>query len=265
MKARISRFLFVLVALACGWPAAAEITVYYVRHAEGGHNVKRKYVEQGIPQGEWPAYVGNPNVFTPEGTLQAQALATNLEPFRFDFIAVSPMWRTRNTILPYLKATGRTAEIWPELVETPNFPAGAAFPPAAATATLLESGIPIQLSDEEKPFFRFREDDSPRREYKATNSVDALALARKVEELLRARFGTHDATVLLVGHGNASSTLIRQLTRDPSFAGARLGNTHLWLAREQPGGAFALQRYNEGALSMALTNAPPPVRPRDGH
>ena len=38
--------------------------MYYVRHAEGGHNAKRRYMEKGIPKSEWPAYVGNPNVLS---------------------------------------------------------------------------------------------------------------------------------------------------------------------------------------------------------
>jgi broad specificity phosphatase PhoE len=244
------------------WAAAAqaEVAVYYVRHAEGGHNARRRYTEQGIPQSQWPAWVGNPNVFTPDGALQAQALATNLQPFRFDLIAVSPMWRTRNTILPYLKATGQVAEIWPELVETPNFPAGPAFPGGTAAAALYESGVQVELPGDEKPFFRFREDGSPRREFKATNHVDAAALAAKVEDLLRARFRTNDATVLLVGHGNASSTLLRRLTRDPSFASNHLGNACLWLAKEKPGGGFTLLRYNEGAPALAPAKAPPAAR-----
>lgn len=40
-----------------------KLRIYYIRHAEGGHNVKREW---GIfPKSEWPSYVGNREAFTP--------------------------------------------------------------------------------------------------------------------------------------------------------------------------------------------------------
>ena len=48
------------------------LKVYYVRHGEGGHNVVSEWKHK--PKSEWPAYVGNPNVFTPKGEQQVDAL-----------------------------------------------------------------------------------------------------------------------------------------------------------------------------------------------
>ena len=48
------------------------LKVYYVRHGEGGHNVVSEWKHK--PKDQWPAYVGNPNVFTPKGEQQVAAL-----------------------------------------------------------------------------------------------------------------------------------------------------------------------------------------------
>lgn len=159
---------------------------------------------------------------------------------------MSPTWRTRHTILPYLKASGQTAEIWPELIESGKVPSMDAFPKEAPSATLFEGTEPIVLPEAEKLFFHLRADESGQKLLNPASPEDALALAKRTEELLRARFSDKDATVLLVGHGNASMPMVRQLTRDPSFTGKHLDNTCMWLAREQKGGAFALEHYNRG-------------------
>jgi broad specificity phosphatase PhoE len=78
-----------------------------------------------------------------------------------------------------------------------------------------------------------------------TNLAEAVACANRVESMLRARFGANATRVLLVGHGNASDTLIRSLTRHPEFHEEHLDNTHLWIAREESAGHFKLSRYNK--------------------
>ncbi|MDP4996164.1 MAG: hypothetical protein NWQ16_08095, partial [Akkermansiaceae bacterium] len=42
----------------------AGLKIYYIRHAEGGHNVKKEWEDKGVPEKEWPEYVGNPDMFT---------------------------------------------------------------------------------------------------------------------------------------------------------------------------------------------------------
>ncbi len=243
-----------LVLWLCGaLTAHAALTIYYLRHAEGGHNATADFVHRGVPTNAWPAWVGNPNVFTPTGLAQVNALSTYLLPYKFDFIAVSPLWRTRHTILPYLKKTGRTAEIWPELTETADFtPPHVASKKPLATTAWFSTGT-IKLPPDEARYFRVRADGTGNRELKATNLTAVVALAQRVEKLLRARGGTNDVTVLLVGHGNAGLTLIRQLTRDPHWHGAFLRNATLWMAHEKPDGSFALQMLNGAPY-------PPPPR-----
>ncbi len=222
-------------------------TVYFVRHAQCLSNVQKG---------------GSATTFTPGGEKQVQSLTTALQTLKFDFIAVSPAWRTRHTILPYLKATGQVAEIWPELIETgKNDPAQTEFPKDPPSATLFEGGALIVLPDEEKPFFRLRQDGSGQKMLNSSNPADAQALARKTEELIRARFGLKDATILLVGHGNSSIPLLRQLMNNPSFTNKPLENTCLWVLREQTGDSFMLEHYNKGPRAMFPELFPKPPLP----
>ena len=228
--------------------AHAALTIYYLRHAEGGHNVVKKFAASGIPTNQWPAYVGNPNIFTPDGVAQVAGVATNLLPYQFDFIAVSPLWRTRHTILPYLQATGRTVEIWPELAETAHFNPG----PGPVTPQILTGTQPIKLPAEEQAIFKLRPDPAGCCTLVASNLAGAVGMAQQTLARLRARFGTNDVTVLLVGHGTAGETLIRSLLGNPTWSGG-LQNAKLWMAQEQPNGKFELRLFN---------NAPyPPPKP----
>ena len=46
----------------------SKLRIYYIRHAEGGHNVKKEW--SIYPESEWPSYVGNHSAFTPKGIMQ---------------------------------------------------------------------------------------------------------------------------------------------------------------------------------------------------
>ena len=107
--------LVVLAFAILSSTADAGLKIFYIRHAEGGHNVKSDWEKKGIPEADWPAYVGNPDMFTPKGLKEVEAATEKLKRYQFDFIATSPMWRVRHTIIPYLKETGQKAEVWPEL------------------------------------------------------------------------------------------------------------------------------------------------------
>ena len=72
--------------------AQAGLKVYFIRHAEAGHNVVKEWKEK--PKADWPAYVGNPDMFTPQGETQVVKATEKLKQYHFDFIAVSPYWRT---------------------------------------------------------------------------------------------------------------------------------------------------------------------------
>ena len=228
-----------IVWLGIAGSAQAKLTIYYLRHAEAGHNVVWKFVQAGTPTNQWPAYVGNPNMFTPDGETQVRGVTTNLLAYKFDFIAVSPLWRTRHTIMPFLQATGRTAEIWPELAETKHFDT-AAEPVRPQSVT---GNHALKLPAEEKSVFSLRPDPAGCCDLNATNLAAAVGLAKQTLDLLHARFGTNDVTVLLVGHGTAGETLIRYLLRNPTWSGGAQ-NAMLWKAEEQSDGAFALKMFN---------------------
>jgi broad specificity phosphatase PhoE len=242
-------WLSVVIALSGRLSVEAQLTVVYLRHAEGGHNVVSEFEQAGIPTNEWPAYVGNENAFTPRGEAQAGSVARDLPATGFDLIAVSPKWRTRHTILPYLKAHGLQAEVWPELGETGNVDgmetAGGVHP------DLFAGRWDIRLGPDEAGFVRFRADGTGDRQLQVSNRAEAVACAAKVEELLRTRVaGDRPTRVLLVGHGNASVTLIRQLTRQPDFHAPHLKNVHVWSATRRDDGSFELGPYNTPARDL---------------
>ena len=69
--------------------AEAGLKIYYIRHAEGGHNVREQWEDSNVPEAEWPDYVGDPNQFTELGKSQLEAVPAKLREleYRFDFIA----------------------------------------------------------------------------------------------------------------------------------------------------------------------------------
>src|SRR5689334_55169 len=98
---RVPLCALILLCFLCVAPAQAGLKIYYLRHAEYGGNVVAEWKDK--PKDQWPAYVGRGDMFTPKGKEQVQALTQKLlKNYHFDFIAVSPAWRTRNTIAPYL-------------------------------------------------------------------------------------------------------------------------------------------------------------------
>jgi broad specificity phosphatase PhoE len=76
-----------------------------VRHGESNGNATGDYSTETHDR------------LSPRGREQAVRLAKRLADFEFDKIIVSPLQRALETVLPYLKATGRRAEVWPEVAE----------------------------------------------------------------------------------------------------------------------------------------------------
>lgn len=239
--------LALLCCLAFVSRSEAGLKIYYLRHAEAGHNVVKDW--KNVPKAQWPAYVGNGNMFTPKGETQVEATAKRLQQYHFDFIAVSPMWRTRHTILPYLKATGAKGELWPELHE---FVGGtgvlASNLPSLATP-VLGAGAYVELPAEEAACFTLRGDGKTNFKLPAAKGEEHEAAIRVVEqrtiELLRQKFGRTDKSVLLVGHGNTGIALLKLLIHDPLPNAASMANTSLWMVEEQPDGQFKLKLYND--------------------
>lgn len=250
-------FLFVLLALLQALPCPAALRIYYLRHAEGGHNVVKAWAD--TPKENRPSYVGDPNQFTPLGLEQVRQVAPRLSSLHFDFIAVSPYWRTRNTILPHLLATRTQAEIWPELGEFAGV--GASFlgkPDLPPPDSDLYKGPMIVLPPNEQASFivrkeRPREFIVPKDGPQAGANLEAI-LGQAIIQL-KARFAGSNKTVLLVGHGNSGKALLQRLINQKLPPKLVMENVSLWMIEEQADGSFALRLFN---------NAPWPVASQEG-
>lgn len=215
------------------------VDIYYLRHGEVMGNVAARY-EKIKPQ-DRPANWNSYDAFSELGMRQVSGIVATLKDYHFDVIVVSPTWRTMQTVLPYLKAHNRTAEVWPELTEIST--ASAPVPGEQLTPDLMH-GWPLAISSELKPFFRLR-DAAATNQYKPTTTyTDARALMEASARRLSERFGNSGTSVLVVGHSVAGAALIRHL--------AGLGpNEQFWLRnatvshlRALPDGTFTLLELN---------------------
>lgn len=234
-----------LILMAVGCEAGGKpggLKVYYLRHAQSGHNVL-KYWED-IPKDRRPAYVGNSDTFSDLGWAQAGLVPDKLKGFHFDHIAVSPKWRTRNTILPYLKKESRTGEIWPELTEVaPEIDRGSF---KVEFKGGLFRGKELELPEDEKAFFAVGPEDKltyKRPKDEEERKVEALELAKRTLDRLRKQFGGTSKAILLVGHENSGTNFLRVLTGDYK-RDISIDNTGLWLAEEQTDGTFRITLAN---------------------
>lgn len=250
-----------IAALSCIMPANttfAGLRIVYLRHAEGGHNVDlRDWGHK--PRSEWPAYVGRADMLTPRGEKQVAAVPAKLAPFRFDFIAVSPTWRTQRIVASYLEQKGLTAELWPELEE---FERPKHFDPAllgssslpAPDLGFLHAGDPISPTADMERHFRVRPDAT--RHFRlgpsvVQNTANLHAMQKAMIADLRTRFGKTGATILLVGHYHTGLELLRLLVGDCAELERGLDNGAFWVTEEQPDGSFLLTAFNDKPVLVA--------------
>lgn len=248
--------LFMLAFLLLGVSTSeAGLKIYYIRHAEGGHNVKKNWeTYSGIPQDQWPDYVGNPDVFTPMGRGQLARVPGKLKRYRFDFIAASPIWRARNTILPYMTEVGAKGEVWPELAEIYNSSLVLSTDLTPPVVKILGAGPPVKIPSDEAPHFSVRKGGE--HEFKRPSfpeghtdmegeAAAAQLIQKRVIEMIKKRFGGSDKTILLAGHGSSGKGLVRMLTQNRLSGFPSITNTGLWMVEEQPSGEFKLKMYND--------------------
>ena len=248
-RGRVRPALILLLCLALAPTCKAGLKLYFLRHAEAGHNVLQEW--QTIPRDQWPAYVGNPDAFTPKGITQVSACTRKLKEHRFDFIAVSPTWRTRNTVAPYLRETAQVAEVWPELLEFGSLDQQHDFDPLPPPSPNLFAGDPIRLAQADATLFKLREDGH--RHFKLSQSpaqkaADRWAVVQKDIALIQKRFGGSDKSILLVSHGNLGCLLLEALTGNRGLLQANLLNTSLWMAEEQVDNTFKLRLLNDSLV-----------------
>lgn len=245
-------FWFSLISVLFGASVCeAGLKIYYIRHAEGGHNVTQDWIDSGIPEEEWPDYVGDPNQFTPLGKTQQEAVSAKLQEleYRFDFIAASALWRTQNTILPYMKEVGSMGEVWPELNE---MSIGSEFILAddlpEITDPILGQGGLINLPAEEAEWFSLRPDglrNPSIPDYGTDEASDAAAKIIVIDaaiDLILERFDGTDQAILLAGHGASGKSIIRRLTNDVDADS--IENTGIWMVEQQSDGTFKRMMYN---------------------
>jgi broad specificity phosphatase PhoE len=256
--------LVVVIGFLAAAPCEAGLKIYYIRHAEYGHNLVKEYEGKNIPKEKWPAYVGDQNAVTPKGREQTAAVAGKLAPIRFDFIACSPVYRCRQTILPYLRATKQTAEIWPELEEFSSKSLALFFTgELPAPGKKLLAGSPVKIPADEELFFTLRAGSGRLRSVApSTNRLqrasDTKASLENAIALIRKKFGGTGKTILLSGHGNNGRALIQLLvpeTRAMDRSLLHLRNTGIWMAEEQSDGTFVLRILNDGPFEKPGADA----------
>lgn len=233
--------------------ADAGLKIYYIRHAEGGHNVKKAWEERGVPETEWPEYVGNPDMFTPKGLEEVVTGTEKLQKYNFDFVASSPLWRARNTILPYLKAKSQKAEVWPELKEATGMLTILSEDIPDLKEDILNKGKPLEIPEDEAEFFHFREgatNDYARAPKGCTEQMKVAytkAAALNVIKVIESRFGGTDKSILLAGHNSSGVSLMKLFIQKTPGGEARKGldNTGIWMVEQQEDGSYELMMYND--------------------
>lgn len=169
------------------------LDIYLVRHAQteanaSGVNDKR-----------------TSSTFSNAGQTQIRQLTEELMKYKFDAVLVSPTERTLYTIVPYLKVTGATGVIWPEIAECcwqedrENQYGGH-----------LVWDKEIRLSPEIATQFSFRE-GIPARGYANRSYADGIAQVRQAATLIKDRYSGSGKSILIVTHYHAGALLMAQL------------------------------------------------------
>lgn len=228
---------------------AQALDVYFIRHAETMGNVTLDYTET------------NQCTFSPKGLTQVAGVAAKLKDLSFDAILVSPTWRTRQTILPYLQERKLTAEICPEVEECCC---------DCRADTLASANIPlgakIVITDGESPYFKLRDANAIFR-FAPSTSEEAAAQIRRAGELIRFRFGGSDKTILIVTHSCSGGRLIADLLGLDFGGRFSPGNAALTHLRQGADGRFSLLMVNDAPFQPDYswknsgTNQPAPGRP----
>lgn len=254
MKHHLLFALAALLFLSAAANSDAGLKIYYIRHGESGANVLDQWKDQ--PKDRWPSYVGNEDAFSPRGEMQVNAVPDKLAKYHFDFIAVSPKWRARQTILGYLKVNNLKGEIWPELEEISTDPTQTMALMKAnelpKPAPQLFLGEPIKLPKEEHPYFTLRPKALKRYKFREENpkeyDADCIASLQQAIDLIKKRYEEQDKSILLVGHGNSGKLLLHLLTNSTNDTLPAILNTGVWMVEEQPDKNFKLMIYNDLAI-----------------
>lgn len=177
------------------------------------------------------------------GQRQAELMVERLKGIQFDAIIVSPLERAIQTILPYLKANNRIAEIWSELSEACYQEDRETLAPEQ-----MRYGSPVECSDEDREFFRIRETDQgtllPPHD---KNYQEGLRRIDWVYRKILQDYKDRDSSILVVGHAHAGSRLLEMFMGMEPTSRFDHSNTGLSLLERLPSGSFMIRYINRTA------------------
>ena len=211
--------------------AGFALDVYLIRHGETMGNTTGDYSPV------------NQATFSSNGLAQVARVPDKLKGYQFDCIMVSPTWRTQQTILPFLKATGQKAEIWPEVEEVDCGITG-----DVVASKSMNRGEAVEIVDGAQDLIACRDEESSRRYAPASREEGVRQMALAVE-LVKSRFGGSDKSVLIVTHsctGGRLMELFLGLKPSGRFSPKNATLSHL---KQKEDGSFALVSLNEKPLS----------------
>jgi len=227
MKKKVVRtlILFFLVAFLCYfwlYHQGRGLDIYFVRHAQTVANATGEYTLE------------NQKKFTEKGYRQIQALTEILTKMSFDHILVSPKYRTKNTILPYLKKNNLVGQIWPELAECCWQEDG-----HIAIDTDIPLGEAIDIKKENSHFLSPRS-ASVDRFYNPQTYGDGIAQLKLACELIEQNYSRTGKSLLIVSHGLAISRMLEMLLGIEVKGRFNIENAKLIHVRQRLDGKYQL-------------------------
>jgi len=170
-----------------------------------------------------------------QGKRQAEEIATPLGDLDINAIAISPLERVRETILPYLRATDRTAEVWPELAEgcwhTDH---------DDRRIEEIRPGEKITLAGDEQPLLSLEPDEYPAQRPPGDESyAEGLTRIRLAHERIERRLPDDSSagySLLVVAHGHLNPRLAELLLDMEPYGRmdhANTGLTRIWEPPEE--------------------------------
>jgi broad specificity phosphatase PhoE len=184
-----------LLTTAIALIALQPTEIVYVRHAETQANATGNYNSRTL------------NAFSSRGERQVSAVTQKLKFEVFDAILVSPSPRALKTVAPYLRATGKTAEIWPELYECCHQPKSQRSKPASVK---MQFGPKIEWHASLEGLFHLR--PGGERYIIAPTFNDGMRQIKQLRTLLVQRYGGSGKKILVVGHSIVGGHLLAMLT-----------------------------------------------------
>ncbi|MDP8266586.1 MAG: histidine phosphatase family protein [Candidatus Aceula meridiana] len=198
------------------------LDIYFVRHAETVANATGDYNAE------------NQKEFTKKGYRQIQNLTRILDKMSFDHVLVSPKYRTKNTILPYLKKNNLVGQIWPEVAECcwqgdEHMPASVGIP----------FGKIINIKKENFRFFKLRS-SSADRFYNPQTYSDGIEQIKRACELIERKYSGTGKSLLIVSHWLATSRMLEMFLGIEIKGRFNIKNAKLIHLRKEAGGKYRL-------------------------